>query len=41
LRRIEKEGMTNWLLDAVGKCQTKITAYGINLAQMVAVLENK
>lgn len=41
IKRLEKEGMTKWMANALNKSQAKIKSYGITLAQMVSALEHK
>ena len=41
IKRLEKEGMTKLIANALNKAQAKIKSYGITLAQMVSALEHK
>ena len=41
IKRLEKEGMTKLIANALNKAQVKIKSYGITLAQMVSALEHK
>lgn len=41
VKRLEKEGMTTWIADALNKAQSKIKAYGINFVQFANALEHK
>ena len=41
IKRLEKEGMTKWMANALNRSQVKIKSYGITLAQMVSALEHK
>ncbi len=41
IKRLEKEGMTKWIANALNKAQAKIKSYGITLAQVTSVLDHK
>jgi hypothetical protein len=41
IKRLEKEGMTKWIANALNKAQAKIKSYGITLAQMTSALAHK
>ena len=41
IKRLEKEGMTKLIANALNKAQTKIKSYGITLTQMTSALEHK
>ena len=41
LKKLKRDGMNAWLLDAFSKAQKKTRAYGLNLAQILLVLERK
>jgi hypothetical protein len=41
IKRLEKEGMTKWIANALNKAQSKIKSYGITLIQMTSALEQK
>ena len=41
IKRLEKEGMTKLIANALNKAQAKIKSYGITLTQMTSALEHK
>lgn len=41
IKRLEKEGMTKWIANALNKAQSKIKSYGITLNQVTSSLEHK
>ena len=41
IKRLEKEGMTKWLANALNRAQVKIKSYGITFNQVSQVLEHK
>lgn len=41
IKKLEKEGMTKWVANALNKVQLKIKSYGINFEQVLAVFDHK
>lgn len=41
IKRLEKEGMTKLIANALNKAQAKIKSYGITLAQVTSALDHK
>ena len=40
-KRLEKEGMTKWIANALNKAQSKIKSYGITFVQVTQALDHK
>ena len=41
IKRLEKEGMTKWIANALNRAQVKIKSYGITFNQVVQSLDHK
>lgn len=41
IKRLEKEGMTKWIANALNKAQAKIKSYGITFNQVAQALDHK